>query len=162
MAKITLKGFDKYEKMLASHSKEVDGMIKRAVYDGAGVVLESIESAIQALPTHRFVYVYGGQYIRYLTPEQKQGLLDGLGAAKMRNDNGYINTKIGFDGYNSVVTDMYPKGQPNSLIARSIESGTSLRPKTRFVATAVKSVSKQAEQAMEDSCDNYLKKLLGG
>lgn len=161
MAKLTIQGTDEYLKQLQIMDKEADGMIKRAVYEGAAVVLDAIEKSIESLPTHDFVYVYNDQDIRALTPAQKQGLLDGLGAAKMRNDNGFINTKIGFDGYNSVKTKKYPKGQPNSLIARAMESGSSVRPKTRFVTNAVKPVVDRAEQAMANSLDKDIKNATG-
>lgn len=161
MAKLTIQGTDEYLKQLQTLGKDADGMIKRAVYEGASVVLDAIEKSIESLPTHDFVYVYNDQDIRALTPAQKQGLLDGLGAAKMRNDNGFINTKVGFDGYNSVKTKKYPKGQPNSLIARAMESGSSVRPKTRFVTNAVKPVVDRAEQAMANSLDKDIKNATG-
>lgn len=161
MAKITLQGFDEYTKQLQTLDKQADGMIKRAVYEGASVLLDAVEKATQALPTQENVYVYNGQQIQTITPEQKKGLLEGLGVAKMRNDNGFVNTKIGFDGYNSVKTKKYPKGQPNSLIARAVESGSSIRPKTRFVTNAVKPVADKAEKAMAESIDRDLKNATG-
>ena len=66
----------------------------------------------------------------------------------MQNDNGFLNVKIGFDGYNNVRTRTYPKGQPNALIARATESGSSVRKKTPFIRPAVNASKKQAI----DSC----------
>lgn len=155
MAKLKVDGFEKYLKQLNEMNQHADGYIKRAVYDGAAVVLKAVANAIQNLPTEEYHYTKGR--ISAITPQQKQGLLEGLGAAKMKNENGYINTKLGFDGYNSVKTKKYPKGQPNALIARSVESGTSQRPKTRFINNAVNAAKAQAEQAMARRFDEDLK-----
>lgn len=161
MAKFQFEGMQEYLEKLNKIGTNADGSIKRAVYSGASVVLKQVENAIQNLPTKEHKYVYSGQ-INAISPEQKQGLLDGLGASKMQNDNGYINTKIGFDGYNSVKSKKYPNGQPNSLIARAIESGTSMRPKTRFVANATKAAKGPAEKAMAEQFDKDIKQIMEG
>lgn len=159
MANITLQGFEAYEKQLREMHKSADGLIKRAVYDGAAVVVEEVEKAIESLPTHRVFYTKGMLY--GVTREQKAGLLEGLGLSKMKNEDGFINTKLGFDGYNSVKTKKFPKGQPNALIARAVESGTSQRPKTRFVTNACKAAEDRAEKAMEARIDADLKNMEG-
>lgn len=59
-----------------------------------------------------------------------------------------LNVKLGFDGYNGMKTKKYPKGQPNVLLARSIESGSSIAKKRPFVAPAVRKTKKAAEETM--------------
>ena len=83
-----------------------------------------------------------------VTKEQAQGLKGGLGVAVMEYKGKAWNTKIGFDGYNSVKTEKYPNGQPNALIARSVESGSLVRNKTPFIAPAVEKIKKTAEDKM--------------
>ena len=75
---------------------------------------------------------------------EKQGLLEGFGISPMENENGYYNVKLGFDGYNSVKTHKYKQGQPNVLIARITESGSSYRAKTPFIRPAVNSTKNEA------------------
>ena len=94
-----------------------------------------------------------------LSQEQKKGLLEGFGVSPIQNSDGYINVKIGFAGYNSVKTKKYPKGQPNALIARVTNSGSSYRQKTRFVDKAVSSTRNQAEKAGQAKIDAKIRAI---
>lgn len=149
MAKwIVGKGLDSYISYLQKIDAVTDEVIGEAVYEMAKVVADSVRSSIQALPTvsnEANIATYKKGYSR-LSDEEKQGLLDGFGISPMQDDGGYINVKLGFDGYNSVKTKKYPKGQPNALIARVTESGSSYREKTPFIRLAVNASKKQAEQ----------------
>lgn len=135
-------------------------LIKRSVYEGAKKVGEAMVKAIDALPVYNEHYLSGDLPIYGVTQKQKEGLREGFGFADMKSDNGFINTKTGFDGYNSVRTKHYPKGQPNALIANAINSGTSRRPKTAFVAKAVKASKQNAISAMADQWDKDMKNLM--
>lgn len=141
------------------------GIIKHSIYEGARVVLDAMHDAIEALPTgpEKGSYVppaAKGYMLSGITPKQKQGLLDGLGVAKMRSKDGAIETKVGFDGYNGVITRKFPKGQPNALIARAVESGTSFRRKNPFVSKTVKANKGAAEQAMATAFDEAMADLI--
>jgi len=161
MAKLTFQsnGIDTYIKFLDTIGKGSTGMIKRAVYDGAAVIGQSIANGINSLPTAKDQFIPSDLPITGITEAQKRGLLEGGGFAKMQNDNGYINTKWGFDGYNSVKTKKYPNGQPNALIANAVNSGTSRRPKTNFINKAVKSSKAAAEAAMSARFDEDMSEL---
>ena len=63
---------------------------------------------------------------------------------------------MGFDGYNEVKTRKYPNGQPNALMARSIESGSSARDKYPFIRPAVQATRKQAIAAAEAKLDKKI------
>ena len=95
-----------------------------------------------------------------LTDVQKEGLIDSMGLAPMRNDNGYINTKLGFDGYNKVVTKRWPKGQPNAMIARVLESGSSAMEKQPFIRPAVNAKKSEAEKIMQETLDKEIQKII--
>lgn len=150
MAKwIVGKGLNSYIEYLQKINAVTDEVIGEAVYEMAKVVADSVRSSIQALPTvsnQANIATYKKGYSR-LSDEEKQGLLDGFGVSPMQDDGGYINVKLGFDGYNSVKTKKYPKGQPNALIARVTESGSSYREKTPFMRPAVNASKKPAEAA---------------
>ena len=162
MAKwIVGKGLDNYIAYLQSIEAVTDEMIGEAVYDMAKIVADKVRANIQALPAvpnAANVATYRQGYSRLSEPE-KQGLLDGFGVSPMQDDNGYFNVKLGFDGYNSVKTKKYPQGQPNALIARVTESGSSYREKTPFIRPAVNAARKAAEKAGQAKIDEKIKSI---
>ena len=162
MAKwIVGKGLDSYISYLQKIDAVTDEAIGEAVYEMAKVVADSVRSGIQALPTvsnEANIATYKKGYSR-LSDKEKQGLLDGFGVSPMQDDGGYINVKLGFDGYNSVKTKKYPKGQPNALIARVTESGSSYREKTPFIRPAVNAARKPAEKAGQAKIDEKIKSI---
>lgn len=150
MAKwIVGKGLNSYIDYLQKINAVTDEVIGEAVYEMAKVVADSVRASIQALPTvsnEANIATYKKGYSR-LSDKEKQGLLDGFGISPLQEDSGFVNVKLGFDGYNSVKTKKYPQGQPNALIARVTESGSSYREKTPFMRPAVNASKKRAEAA---------------
>lgn len=138
-------GIDQYMAELRNLEQDAPEAIGKAIYQGAKIITDEIKGNIQQLST------------RSASDVERAGLLDGLGISKMEDDSGYWNVKVGFDGYNAQVTKKYPKGHPNSMIARSIESGTSFRPKNSFVSAAVRNKKGQAEEEMAKIIDDYIK-----
>lgn len=160
MAKITFPGLKDYEFMLSRLEGATDDMIGRAVYAGAGIVADAVKQGIQSLPV---VTGYGTDTNPLpggVTAVQKAGLLDGFGISKLQDDGGYLNVKLGFDGYNRTRTEMYPQGQPNQLVARGVESGTSWKQKYPFVRPAVNKSRKATEKRMEEILDREIEKLM--
>lgn len=160
MAKwIVGKGLDNYIAYLQRINAVTDEMIGEAVYDMAKVVADKVRANIEALPAvsnEANIATYREGYSRLSEPE-KQGLMDGFGVSPLQDDSGYINVKLGFDGYNSVKTKKYPNGQPNALIALVTNSGSSYRQKTRFVDKAVSATRKQAEEAGQAKIDEKIR-----
>lgn len=150
MAKwIVGNGLNRYIEYLQKINAVTDEVIGEAVYEMAKVVADKVRSSIQALPTvsnEANIATYKKGYSR-LSDKEKQGLLDGFGISPLQEDSGFVNVKLGFDGYNSVKTKKYPQGQPNALIARVTESGSSYREKTPFMRPAVNASKKPAEAA---------------
>ncbi len=160
MAKITSKKANDYLAQLEKLTNETDSICKHAVYEGAKVVADAIKQSIDALPVQappaKQSYFYlsqesrdAGEKLHGISEAQKKGLQEGFGITNMRHENGAWNVKIGFEGYNEVQTKTYPNGQPNALIARSVESGSSVREKTPFIAPAVNACRKNAQKTME-------------
>ena len=75
----------------------------------------------------------------------------------MRNTDGVYDVKMGFGGYNSVRTAKYPQGQPNALIARALESGTSFRSKNPFLSRAFNRAKNYSEETMKEVFETYFK-----
>ena len=160
MAKITFPGLNDYELMISRLSKNAGDIAGRAIYTGAGIVADEIKAGIQALP---IVSGYGTTEKPLpggVTKAQKDGLMDGLGIAPLQDDGGYLNVKIGFDGYNRTKTEKYPRGQPNQLVARGVESGTSWKQKHPFVRPAINRSRKRAEAAMAEVLDKEIEKIM--
>lgn len=149
-------GIDKYINSLEEISNATDEMIGKAIYEGAKVVTDEIRGALEGLPVDNRI-AKNGETLTGISQAQKSGLLDGLGITTMRKDDSY-NVKVGFDGYNNVKTKTWPKGQPNSMIARSLESGTSFRAKNPVISKATRAAKAQAEEAMAKAFDDELEK----
>lgn len=161
MATFTFKGLEEYELKLAKLELNTEKIIGKAVYAGAGVVADAVRKNISSLPIVPPKNSFGTATapISGVTAAQKAGLVDGFGISRMQLDNGYYHVKLGFDGYNRTRTKKYPSGQPNILIARSVENGTSFRSKQPFVSPAVRSSRKAAEQKMKEILDEEINRL---
>lgn len=158
MAKLKFQGLEEYEAQLLKLQTVSRTCVGKAIYEGAKVVADAVKDNIESIPIDR--RRVSKQMLTGITETQKQGLRDGFGIAKIQNENGYVHVKIGFDGYNGAITKKYPNGQPNSVIARSVNSGTSFRQRFPFVDNAVNATKAAAEQKMKDTFDKTLKSSL--
>lgn len=140
MAKMVMTGVDEYIKKLQriGRTEYVVSTIKYAVYPGAGIVADAIRTEIEA--NHR----------------ESGDLADSMVIVPMRNDNGYINTKVNFDGYDQ-------KGVPNAVKVAALESGNSRGQKaTHFLSKTVRRVRAAAEKAMADALDEKINQIMEG
>ena len=161
IARFTFKGAKEYAirlSKLGEKSRQVGG---KAIYKAAGVVADGIRKEIDALPI-RSGYGSPEKPLRGVTEKGKKGLQEGLGISSIEDNDGLLNVKIGFDGYNSVKTKKYPQGQPNQLVARGVESGTSWLVKIRFVSKGVSKSRKTAEQIMNNTINEETEKIMKG
>ena len=138
MAKFKFEGMDEYITTLGRiGGKQAEKIIKYAVFPGAGIVADAIRSNLD--PAHR----------------ETGDLAKSISLATMRNDKGYINTKIMFADYDS-------KGVPNAIKAAALESGTSRGQKaTHFISHAVKASQKSAVEAMSHALDEKIGQIMG-
>jgi len=151
MARLTIKDFSDFEQRIAKLEGSVVGVCKMGVYDGAAKVADALADAVGGLGTD---IAAGG-----VTDAQRAGLIEGLGVAKMRDDGGRVTTSVSFSGYNSQATSGYPKGQPNVMIARSLEGGSSVNRPTRFASRAVRRARAGAEAAMKETVERRIAQL---
>ena len=159
MAKLQFKGLEEYEAQLLKLRGLTEQMIGEAIYEGAAIVADEVKKGIESIPIDDR-YATGGTMLHGITQEQKQGLIDGFGIASMQNENGYLHVKLGFNGYNSMKTKNFPNGQPNSMIARSVNSGSSFRQRIPFVDNAVNSAKSRAEEKMKQKLDEAIEKAI--
>lgn len=164
MANIEMKGIDEYliklSRLEKASKEEICG---KAIYEGAGIVADAIKENITSLPTSDDLGPSwpGQPPLKGPTPIQKQGLLDSFGISKMENsDDGVLNVKIGFDGYNTKKTKKWPQGQPNQMVARSVESGTTFMQKHPFIKNGVSHSRKKAIAAISKSVQDSIEKIM--
>lgn len=148
MAKAQVISVDNFIKDIDARSKEFSGMAGKALYQGAAILADQLRENIQNLP-ERPRSGKKGETLRGVTAQQKQALLDHMGVTKMMNKDGTYDIKIGFEGYDDDKTKSYPNGHPVSMIARSVESGTSFLQKTPFIRPASQKAKGPAEEAMK-------------
>lgn len=158
MAQIEFIGIDDYFKRLDKLGKHSTGLCKRALYDGAAEIANAVREEVNALPTSDRDAKKGDP--QPILEYEKQGLQEGLGVAKMKDDNGFIHTRIDFDGYNRLKSKKYPQGHPNSMIAMAINSGTSKRKKNPFMSRAVAKAKANANAAMAARMDADINELM--
>lgn len=165
MATIRFKGLEEYTAKLSQLSVLAEEQVLGpAIYDGAAVVMEAVKEELRAVPTddRRFVPSSSGLMRLGPTTEQKEQLLESYGVAPMQVDEkGFLNVKVGVGtDYNSIVSKRWPKGQPNLLVARAIESGTSFMEAHPFVKEAVRKIRKAAEAAMAKRVESETEKIM--
>ena len=130
-ARMTIKGPEEYAHRLSELGKASTDICKRAVKAGANPVADEMRRKLQSLPEDTFRKLDNDEKFSGLPGAQKKDLLDSLGVAPADIDrNGIVNTKVGFHGYGSHKTKSYPNGLPNKLLARAVESGSSVRKKS--------------------------------
>lgn len=147
---IGFENLDKLVKQLEELSNHSEDMCKRAIYDGGAIVGNEMKKMITRIPV--LPEKHGrDKVITGASAKQIDGLVESMGLAPIQRYGRGLNTKVGFDGYNDVRTKKYPKGQPNMMIARSINAGTSFRNKFPFVERAASNSRVPAEVAMAES-----------
>lgn len=138
MAKFKFTGIEKYVDSLEKiGGKNAESILKYAVYPGAAVVADAIRAEIET--NHK---VSGD-------------LAKSLSLATMRNEDGYVNTKITFAGYDE-------KGVPNALKAAVLESGRSDRDGTHFISKTVRAVTDRAIDEMSKALDKKIEQIMEG
>ena len=132
MAKIEFKGIEAYQKRLAQLGRKSESVCRYAIYDAAGAVVEAIKAN---------------------APVDTGDLRDSIVLAPMKNEDGFVHTKVDIVGYDR-------KGVPNLLKARALESGTSRLPKKPFIRPAVRRVENLTQLLMEKSLDEIISRIM--
>ena len=161
MARMEIRGFDEIELQLTKLADPE--LAKDVVMAGAQPVADEIRKSLEGLPEDKFRRLGKDEVFTGVPKNQKKDLLDNMGIAPPDVDyDGNTNTKIGFHKYGSIPTKKYPKGVPNQLLARAIESGSSVRKKTPFIRKAVNKSKKLAEAEMQKKLDEKIEIIMKG
>lgn len=163
MATIKLsRGGEEIAKRLESLSQAGEAIGKMATYDGAKVIADGIRQSINALPVDTPRRLRSGERFGVIVRGDKEDLANGLGIAEIKRDEDGVRTVIGFAGYGRHKTKKYPKGYPLAMLARSVESGSSVRRPNPFVQPTVKAKRKEAKRAMIETGDRAIKEITKG
>lgn len=128
LARMTFTAGEDFALRLANLGEDTEEIAKKAIKEGAGIVADAVRASLEAVVSDK------------ATGEAAAS----LGITPITKDNaGYWNAKIGFDGYDH-------KGVPNRLKMRALESGTSCQIKRPFFRPAVRKVKDKAEQRMNE------------
>lgn len=167
MARISFSGLDGYMDKLSALEKSTDDIVETTVKAGAKVSADAMRAEIESLPTSdhdgRPWFGTPKHLARGPSEAQKQGLLESLGITPVSDDGkGLINAKVGFDGYNGVRSEQWPDGEPNLLIARAVNSGTSFMEANPFAKAAYSKSSGKARREMKKTAEEEIKKVTKG
>lgn len=144
MATMKIKGAEELYRALEMMSGiEADELAKRGLHEGMKPVADAVRSNLSSV-------IQNGN----------GDLLNSLGVSPIRrNDKGGWDVKVGFAGYDGRPQKGFPKGVPNTLKARALESGTSRgQPKRPFLRKAVNAVKSAALNNMQQEIEAGLEK----
>lgn len=164
MATIAFKKTDAYLLKLSKLGDATEEVAEKALKEGSYIVADQVRANLNKIPTISF-----GQAIadyrkkepsKGITAEAKAGLSSSFGITPMRKNGSDWDVHVGFDGYNSVVTKRFPHGQANSMVARSVEKGSSAVARHPFVAPAVSATKKKCIERMQQVIDEEFDKIM--
>lgn len=171
---LDLKDMDFFIERLNEMNANTKGIVKQGMYDGAKIMADELRTAVDGLERLPDVYLANavresggsssGKKARLgarinagknnepmpLAVKQKNGLRNGLGIAKFRVEGNKITTVIGFQGYNTLVSRRWSKGQPNAMIAAACESGASFMKRQPFIRPTFTANSARVRAAISD------------
>ena len=157
MPKLKFKGLDEYIEKLEKLTFDSEKYLGEALYKGAGLVADNLKNDLRSIPIQE---ESKDNKKRTINQRQKDGLIDGMGIARKQETKNGINVKVGVGGYNKMITKKYPHGQPNIMIARSLESGTSFMPKNRVFSRSINRSKKDCESTMKKIIEDNIQKIM--
>ena len=154
---IQVEGLKELMAKMDKAPKNAEKIAAKALYEGAGVMADSVSQAVQGIATEPFRYAKGGQK-RLPSPEEKALVASAKhGVAKFRKNGVSVNTSVGFQnaGYGQLGNVTKPIPQ----IANAINSGTSFMEKQPFMRKAFSQSKGAAEAAIAAGIQKYEKEL---
>lgn len=132
----------------------INALEKRALYVGAGTILDGMLEEIASLKITRY---YGtSEKKRYCWPSEAKALAENIGIAKMIVED-TVNTKVGFDGYFEADNG---ESYPVPLVSNSINAGTSFMHAQPFIDNTIRKYQKQALKVMEQNFTESVQKIM--
>jgi hypothetical protein len=146
-------GMGELAKRLGELGVKAQEIASLSLYEGAGVMADSVSQAVHGIATEPFRYGTTANR-RKPSPEEKAILENARkGVAKFRKSVDRVDTSVGMQ--NSGYADLKGKTVPVPLIANAINSGTSFMQKQPFMRKA-----KHQEKAAVAKIESELEKRL--
>lgn len=151
MPDMKVEGMDEFVRSLTAIGRHTAGVARKCAYDGAALLRGELEESVKALPLDTDGFTVGTDPLRVITERDRADLAACAGISKIESDGLGTSVSVSFDGYISRTEKDFPKGVPAALIARSIESGSSVRAKRPFMRMTVKNSSERVLSAMQET-----------
>lgn len=143
MGRMSIYAGDDYALKLSKLAADSEELAKKAIYVGIEVVANEIK----------------GNLAEVLSGDSTGEMEKSFGITPITKDkDGNWNAHAGFEGYSGKSTEDYPKGTPNQLKARVLESGSSKQKKRPFVRPAIRSSRAKVLMKMNEVLEREMKK----
>lgn len=118
------------ETFLSQFGASWENVAKAGLWDGRRILKDALIAEIDALPSISDRYYWGRMIpMPALRDSEKEGLKNGVRIHKFERTPNGVSVGIGFADYNV-------NGDANTMIARSLERGTSVNRPSKFVKRA--------------------------
>ena len=154
---IKTEGLEELSEILGRLDSEAELVAAGALYDGAGVVADAMNGAVDSIKTEQFRYKRDS---RLPSPEEKEAMRGKIGIARFRKNGSEVDTLVGFtrgDGY----VMLGKRKTAIRMIARSINSGTSFMEKQPVFRKAARKAKGAAEEKMIAKAESMLGEITG-
>lgn len=159
MGKVSIQGLEDFQTALVRCGDKMDEVMAKALYGGMERLMDEVKANIQALPVQDG-YLAKDELPRHVvTRQEKEALLNHIGIAHFDAAGGRVSSAIGFEGYTPYKTRAYPNGLPIPMVARAIESGSSVRDKHPFMRKAANGAKAAVVARMEDIARQEIQKI---
>jgi hypothetical protein len=155
---VKTEGMEELTRMLEGLGNAAQGVAAQGLYEGAGIVADSVSQAVHGIATKRFKYPAPPGKQRMPSPEEKAILENApKGISKFRKNGLSVSTSVGFarSGYGN----LNGKTVPVPMIANAINSGTSFMKKQPFFRKAVRGAEARAVSTMDAEMRDRIEKL---
>lgn len=161
MAKRFAVGLDEEVARLNAIGEAGYAAITAALYDGAGVIASAIAEAAKGLPVDTDPGHPFNAPLAAISPEDAADLAAGVGIARFDDTEDGRGTSVSIEGYTRRTEKGFPNGVPLPMIARSLESGSSVRQKHPFIRRAVNGAKAACEAAMVAAGERVIQEAAG-
>lgn len=158
--KFTTVGLDSEIERFDALAGGIKKVIAFSIYDGAGVMANAQEAAIRALPVDSdSSHPFSGP-LHVITAQDRDEMAEAVGISKFFDTGDGSGTSISIEGYATRTEPKYPKGVPLIMMARSIESGSSVRAKNPFWRRTERSAKEACETAIVEKGEAMIQEII--
>lgn len=159
MAEIVFEGMSDLLALIQKTEEQTSRICGRALHPGAKIIADECKARLERIRTDDSLFKFHQGYRHGPTKRQKRFLIESMGIAKMRKLPDGYDVKLGFDGYNDIVSERWKNGQPNAMIARSVNKGTSFMEAQPFMDESIRVSERQVLKAIEEEFEKQIERI---